>query len=242
MQRIILMEPETPGNIGFIARLAENFAVDEYFLINPQCDPMGEEARTHAVHAQDTLEKARVVETLDQASENLDYLLGTTGITGTDENLVRTSIPPRDMTGHVPMDAHIGLLFGRESNGLSNKELDRCDAVVSIPTADDYPVLNLSHAVAIILYEFNASHSSKSASSETASSRKERAVLENLFKDITGTLDWEQGRREKAVRVFQNALGRAYLTGYELSHLLGLFREIRDHVAEDAETHPQKIS
>ncbi|MBI4521284.1 MAG: tRNA (cytosine(32)/uridine(32)-2'-O)-methyltransferase TrmJ, partial [Gemmatimonadetes bacterium] len=47
----------------------------------------------------------------------------------------------------------VALLFGREDRGLSNHALDRCHNVIVIPTAPDYPSLNLAHAAAIVAYE-----------------------------------------------------------------------------------------
>ncbi len=232
MQRVIVLEPESSGNIGFIARIIENFDIDEFIIVNPQCDVRGSEtAKERAVHAQDTLNQARIVDTLEQAVDDLDYLVGTTGVTASDENILRTTTTPRQMTENVPKDAHIGLLFGREGTGLSNDELDQCDCVVSIPASEDYPVMNLSHAVAVICYEYFTGVST-SAEDGTSSSRRERDVLENLFKDITEKLEWSHSRQEKAVRAFRNVMGRAYITGRELSLLLGLFREVRDQINE----------
>lgn len=226
MRRAILMEPEIAGNVGFVARLIENFAIDQFFIVNPQCDIM--EARDHAVHAQETLLNARIVDSLEQASNGLDLLVGTTGVTANDENLVRHSIPPRDVMKMIPEDAAVGLLFGREGNGLTNTDLDRCDIVVHIPAAPEYPVMNLSHAAAILFYECSVATNSTSARKGTISGREERHVLENLFKDATETFDWEPERKENAVRAVQHLVGSAMVTGRELSLLLGLFRELAD--------------
>ena len=47
----------------------------------------------------------------------------------------------------------IAILFGREGDGLSNKEIEDCDLCVSIPTKTTYQILNISHEAAIIFYE-----------------------------------------------------------------------------------------
>ncbi len=230
--RAILVEPESQGNIGFIARLIDNFAIDEFFIVNPQCE-IGETARSRAVHAQETLESARIVDDLSYAMENIDYLAGTTGIDTSDENLVRTSITPTQLVTDVPEDAALGIMFGREGTGLTNDELTRCDAVVRIPTTDEYPVMNLSHAAAVMFYTCFAHATSIHSESGTSSSRTERTVLENLFKDATGTLNWEQDRQEKVIQAFHNVIGRSYVTGRELSVLLGWFREVRNQMQAD---------
>ena len=49
----------------------------------------------------------------------------------------------------------IALVFGREDRGLSNEELLKANKVISLNTSENYPSLNLSHAVAIVLHQFN---------------------------------------------------------------------------------------
>ncbi|MDY6761882.1 MAG: RNA methyltransferase [Candidatus Nanohaloarchaea archaeon] len=228
MYRAILLHPEVSGNIGFIARLAENFAIDELVLVDPQCGLDGE-AEQYAAHARHRLESAETVPELDEAVADLDYLLGTTGIKVQEANIRRHGVPPAAITENVPADASVGILFGPEGKGLANDELDRCDTVISIPTTDEYPVMNLSHAAAVIFYELYRA----GKVDEPASSRDRRRVLENLFKGLTETLDWNETRRERTVRGFRNVLGRAYVTDRELQLLLGAFRETRDLIGDD---------
>ncbi|MFB6265899.1 MAG: RNA methyltransferase [Candidatus Nanohaloarchaea archaeon] len=221
MYRAILLEPEQEGNVGSVARLVENFSIDEFMLVNPECS-IGEEAEKYASHAVDRLRSARTVRELDRAVEDLDYLIGTTGIRPSDNNVLRRGVRPEEMVENLPRDADLGVMFGREGKGLSNEELDRCDFVVSIPTSDEYPVMNLSQAAAVIFYEIYTSNES----GRDPSARKRREVLENLFKDVTGRLDWNVSRKEKTVRAFRNVLGRAYTSERELQLLLGAFREL----------------
>lgn len=227
MYRAIVLQPEVPGNMGFIARLAENFAIDQLWFVDPQCS-IDEEAERYASNAADRLDDADIVDSLDAAVDGLDYLIGTTGIKVQAGNVRRHGVPPAAVTDHVPHDADIGVLFGREGKGLRNDELDRCDTVVTIPTSDEYPVMNLSHAAAVMFYElFHAEEVD-----EPASTRERRDVLENLFKGTTGTFDWDETRRERTVRAFRNVLGRAYVTDRELQLLLGAFRETRDLIGD----------
>lgn len=233
MFRAIVVEPENAGNLGFIARLVENFGIDEYVIVNPQCE-IDDTARQYASRAEDTLIGARTPDTLDAAITDLDYCIGTTGVDVSDENVTRTAVPPEQMTAELPADAKTGILLGREGTGLTNDELDRCDFVVRIPTTDAYPVMNLSHAAAVLFYELFRGDSTPSDDG-TGSSREQRAVLENLFKDVTGTLDWKDHRQEKTVRAFRNVLGRAYVTDKEVSLLLGWCRAVRDRCASNSD-------
>ncbi|MDY6766058.1 MAG: TrmJ/YjtD family RNA methyltransferase [Candidatus Nanohaloarchaea archaeon] len=235
MHRAVLLQPETGGNVGFIARLAENFSIDEIVLVDPQCELDGE-AERYAAHAAHRLDTAEQVGSVDDAVDDLDVLLGTTGIKVDEGNVHRHGIPPRAATANMPGDADVGVLLGREGTGLSNEELDRCDTVVTIPTAENYPVMNLSHAAAVLFYELFQARECDGSTSRTGdgtpSTRKRRAVLENLFKGLTDRLDWDGTRRERTVRAFRNVLGRAYVTDRELQLLLGAFRETRDRIGD----------
>lgn len=224
MYRAVVLEPEEAGNAGFIARLAENFAIDELVYVNPECD-LGA-AERFASNADDRLRAARTVDNLDMAVSGLDYLIGTTGIKVSEENVLRNGVAPAEALRDVPGNASVGLLLGREGKGLSNEELDHCDVVVSIPTSETYPVMNLSHAAAVLFYEAYTAETTD----RDSSSRERREVLENLFKDVTGSLGWEEAREERTVRAFRNVLGRSYTTGKELQLLLGAFREIDERI------------
>lgn len=230
MLRAILLEPEFQGNVGAVARLVENFGIDELVLVRPRCE-LGEEARRFASHATGTLEGARVLDDLDPVVNDLDVLAGTTGIKAEPENVLRHGTDPRTFAAGRDHDARTGVLLGREGTGLSNAELDRCDVTLSIPTSDDYPVMNLSHAAAVIFHELHATPGRDT--DEGASSREKRAVLENLFKSIAGRLGWDETRQERAVRAARNVLGRAYVTDRELQHLLGLFNDVDDRMGDD---------
>ncbi|MDY6769744.1 MAG: TrmJ/YjtD family RNA methyltransferase [Candidatus Nanohaloarchaea archaeon] len=227
MYRAVVLQPEYEGNIGAIARLVENFGIDELCLVDPQCD-IGGEAEQRAAHATDRLRGARVVDDLGPVIDDLDYLIGTTGIKAGEENVLRHGSPPRTVLDGIPADADVGLLLGREGTGLSNAELDRCDAVVTVQTTDDYPVMNLSHAAAVLFHELHRAERGGAG----ASSRERRAALDNLFKRVIDSLDWDETRSERTVRAFRNVLGRAYVTDRELQLLLGAFRETRDALGD----------
>lgn len=232
MDRVIVLEPAEQGNVGAIARLADNFDVDELVLVSPRCS-IGEEARTFAANAQERLEHARVVDDLDVALEGLDLVVGTTGDRAGDENLVRHALEPGEVAGRLEPRLRTGLLFGRESTGLSNAELDRCDTVVSVTTSPAYPVMNLSHAVAVVLHEFHRAGREAGAEDHDFASRADRETLENLFKGVTDRLDWNGSRRDRTVRAFRNVLGRTAMTGREHRLLCGLFSDVRDRLGDD---------
>ena len=150
---IILLEPETAGNVGAVARVMKNFGFQNLVLANPKCDYKSQEARDRAKHANDILKQTKII----KKNELRKYytLIGTTAQLGTDYNIPRSPLTPEQLSKIIHDKKNVGVLFGREGSGLSNKEIELCDFVVTIPTSKKYPTMNLSHSVAVICYELS---------------------------------------------------------------------------------------
>lgn len=151
--RIILVEPAGPLNVGAIARVMKNMGMHQLVLVNPRCDPLGDEARQMAVHAGEVLEAAVVVATLPDALKGCQRAIATTARTR-DIGIVleppRTTLPW--LVEAIPQETG-ALIFGPEDRGLSNEELSYAQRFVAIPSSPLYPSLNLAQAVAICCYE-----------------------------------------------------------------------------------------
>ncbi|QGA80352.1 RNA methyltransferase [Candidatus Nanohalobium constans] len=137
MEKVILVEPEIPENTGFIARLAANFEA-ELRIIQPEFNLS--EARKTTNKYQDKLRNAEIYETVEKAVENLDYVVGTKPGKG----VGLKKFQPRE---------NMSLMIGRESHGLSNKELEHCDTKIHIETGK-HSSLNQSHAAAVLMHSF----------------------------------------------------------------------------------------
>lgn len=230
---VILVEIEYPINLGSIARVMKNFGVKELILVNPQVSPDDKTAKKFAVHAVDVLENAKIVKTLDEALEMVDLAVGTSGIAGGDYIPERTPITPEEFAKRAFLyEGKIGLIFGRESRGLDNEELKKLDFTVTIPTSDEYPVMNLSHAVAVILYEVYRQRI-KSREVEVKeklrkSTREERAKLVELWEKLLNTLEYPKDleRRKLSVLMFQRFLGRGFIYAKEVHSMYGPLRKV----------------
>ncbi|AEB96092.1 tRNA (cytidine-2'-O-)-methyltransferase TrmJ [Metallosphaera cuprina] len=150
MIRVILVEPEGEYNVGFIARLCKNFDVDQLYIVNPKCDL--DKAKQFSAKGNTFLERAKVVDKLEDAIEDLDLKISTSSIADSKGDMLRKSMAPWEISSLIGR-RQVGLVFGRESVGLTREEIAMTDIMVFIPANRDYPVLNLSHAVSIILYE-----------------------------------------------------------------------------------------
>lgn len=155
---VILVEIEYEENLGYCARACANFGVDKLVLVNPIAKTDSGIAIARAMHGKHVLENAVFEKSLDDAKKHADWLVATSSQKGSTTNLHRTSMDPRTFAATV--NAHrqnVALVLGREKSGLRNDEIAQCDALVTIKADHAYDSLNLSHALAILLYEcFNA--------------------------------------------------------------------------------------
>ncbi|TAF55068.1 MAG: RNA methyltransferase [Oscillatoriales cyanobacterium] len=144
---IVLVEPQGALNLGSIARVMKNMGLSRLTLVDPQCDPLGEEARRMAVHAFGLLEQARIVATIPEAIAAVTRTIATTGRNRSSS--VETPLLPPEIGLPWLLDTPSALLFGPEDRGLSNEELAYAQRFVSIPSTEAYPSLNLAQAVAV---------------------------------------------------------------------------------------------
>jgi tRNA/rRNA methyltransferase len=132
----------------------KNMGLSQLVLVNPHCDPLEEESWKTAVHAKEILDNAQVVPSLVEALVDCQRAIATIGRTMTTLSMPlehpRTALP---WLGEVPS----ALIFGPEDRGLSSIELNYAQRLVSIPTTEVYPSLNLAQAVGICCYELRQS-------------------------------------------------------------------------------------
>jgi tRNA/rRNA methyltransferase len=179
--RIVLVEPAGPLNVGSIARVMKNFDLHQLVLVNPQCDPLGEEARQMAVHGLDILEAAQQVPSLTEALAGCQRAIATTARPRDFDaplELPETALPwllpppntPVNTTGSGQTGAwQTALLFGPEERGLSNVELNCAQRFVCIPSSATYPSLNLAQSVAVCAYVLSRSAADIQAQSQNQS-------------------------------------------------------------------------
>jgi tRNA/rRNA methyltransferase len=153
--RVVLVEPEYQQNVGYCARTMANFGYDDLRIVKGI--KLGMEAVKYSKHGVGLLKKAKKAKTLKAATRGCSVIIGTTALHGNGRDVLRNAITPREAACKlVDTDAEVALLIGREGTGLTKREIEMCDFVVRIPTSKEYGTLNISHALAIILYEFRA--------------------------------------------------------------------------------------
>jgi TrmH family RNA methyltransferase len=221
--RVVLVEPENAGNIGAVARAMKNFDLNNFWIVNPKT-PLSIEAKAFAMHGYDVLAKVRTVKTLKQALKGLDLVVGTSAIAAiSGSNLVRVPITPAQLAAKIhACKGNVGILFGRESSGLSNREVEVCDFLVTIPASHTYNVLNLASAASIIFYELFRKQGNQNGPS--LASKIVRVRMQSQFDQLVKRSGVQKHKRKLTQRSFRNVISRSFISTREASLLLGVLR------------------
>lgn len=150
--RVVLVNTSHPGNIGAAARAIKNMGLERLFLVAPREFP-ADRAVWRAANAVDVLNKAVVVETLDEAIGDCGLVIGSSA---RERSIPWPSLEPRECGERMwreAADHQVALVFGREDRGLTNDELQKCTYHVHIPSNPEYSSLNLAAAVQVLTYE-----------------------------------------------------------------------------------------
>lgn len=224
---IVFVECETPGNIGFLARTMANFGLSKLVLINPT--ELKEEAFYQAMHAKHLVENAMIFDSLNDFYKHvvIDFKVASTGVAGGSYNLSRIPIKPTELGRIINPNVNTAIIFGREGNGLTNKEIENCDITVSIPTDPSYPIMNISHAAAIILYELFKNQNEFPVEGLEESTSIEKEYLLKDMAEIIDTLSIPDHKKKTGLRSFKNIINRAFITGREAHTLKGILRRLK---------------
>ena len=150
--RIILSNTSHPGNIGAAARAMKTMGLSRLFLICPKKYP-DPEAIARAAGADDVLENATICQTLDEALEGTVFSVA---LSARHRNLGPQRLQAREAAPLILENAvagEVALVFGNETAGLSNADVQRCQRTVFIPANPEYSSLNLGAAVQLLCYE-----------------------------------------------------------------------------------------
>lgn len=226
---VVLVAPSGALNIGSVARSMANFGVSSMRLVAPQTDHLQDDARKMAVKATPILEQAESFADLATALADCRCAIGTTRRFGKyRENLLHPDDAARTL---LPLlaEGRVALVFGREDRGLKTEELDLCQRLLTIPTSDRLPSMNLAQSVAVCLYEVAKQHGA-AAATEAGRRLATGSQLEDLYVHMRGTfgaIDYlDPQNPEHILRAFRRFLGRAALDPREVRILRGLLSQI----------------
>jgi tRNA/rRNA methyltransferase len=244
--RVVLVRPHYAGNLGAVARVMFNFGLDQLALVEPFADPRSEEARRLATHGERVLESAIIAQSLDEAVADCRLVVATSANV---EGVYRAHNygRPDEVLPEVVAaldDGPCALVFGPEPSGLSNAEVARCHGLVRILTDPACPSLNLSHAVAICLYELRRLWlSARGVAVQPTKKIAAFAHQERMFESLRGALEavhfvWGT-KADSLMHAVRHLIARAKPSPNEVRILFGLARQLR-WVAEHGVSRPSR--
>jgi len=220
--RLVLVEIEGAVNLGFIARLTENFSVEELYLVSPRASL--EEAAKYAARAAHRLESAVIVESLEDALSGASLKACTSAHASRGSDTLRVAMSPWEFAERIMGEELVALVMGRESTGLKRSELELCDVLVNIPTSERYKALNVSNATAIILYEVYKRRLGGSWQPREPPDPQHVALLNKYLEAVSRIVAGP--RWSDAVRSLRNIIARSGASREEVKSLLFLFSRL----------------
>jgi tRNA (cytidine32/uridine32-2'-O)-methyltransferase len=232
-----LVDPQTPGNVGTIARAMKNFGLSDLLLVDPpELEPEGE-AYGFAGHAREDILPGATEVGFEEVVQNY-HTVGFTAITGEDSRShVRFPYTtPEELSESLKdVSGPVALVFGREDKGLSNEELEQLDQVAAVPASEEYPVMNLGQAATVVLYELRTLTLPDTQLPDVERHRADPEDIERLH-DYWDRFVTAMGQREhkhaKTVRMFRRLVGRADPTDREVTTLFGVLRRATEQLEE----------
>ena len=228
---VVLVEPNGPINVGSIARLCSNFGVNELRIVSPQCDVFSLEVKKMALKGQGYIDNCKIFNSIQEAIFDCDLVLATCGRIDLSKDIECES--PEDISKWISSFEEInnlGILFGREDRGLSNKELLFAHKIFNIKTSQNYPSLNLSHAVSIILYELNKTSTNNLKNDlqvfNLASSKQIYESFNEIEEMLIRTGYLLEHTAFSKISKFKKYILKAKTSSYEINVLRGIVHQI----------------
>ena len=238
--RFILLNTSHAGNVGAVARAMKVMGFDDLVLVQPRWHDVlhRPEAQERASGATDVLDKARIVQTWEEAVQGIDYLCASAM---TARDFGPPTAAPRAHFAQLAAQAHdaaaplrsVGLVFGSERYGMQNEQVYRCHVCLRIPTNPAYGSLNLGAAVQLLAYEWRQALGGFDAqqpvpAAPTALARADAAQVQGMLAHweqalaAIGFLDPQAPR--KLMPRLQQLFHRAALQEEEIHILRGIAR------------------
>lgn len=220
--RIVAVSPLRQNNIGYISRLMKNFGLSDLHVVKPRCRLDGKTAIRFSKHGHDVLEGAKLSNSIKEATKG--YIkIGTTAIWHKSE---RSKLNVYELSEALDMIKKarypkVAIVLGRDDTGLTKDELAMLDLNVFIPTHSTYSTLNISHALAIILY--NLRSESGTIPRGIYAGKDQKRLLDVQLSMFVG----RSGRIKKKVDVintFGRVISRSNPTSAELKTISALFQ------------------
>ncbi len=226
---ITLVEPKGPVNVGHIARLSQNFGVEKLYLVKPKMDLSV--AAVYASHASGVLDRA-VVTTFERVRKDNELLVATTAVRASKKsNVIRRTVGPDRLHEILSSAKTSSLVFGRDTTGLTNQEIEMCDLTLTLDVSPTYRVLNVGHAAAIILYLASRGRAGR----RKEQGRKAREVFAQSFYELAEASRMPKHKTRNMYEAAKRSAAASAMTDAQLNMLSGVFRKALETVETSQE-------
>tara|TARA_B100000029_G_scaffold478434_1_gene524497 strand:- start:10 stop:735 length:726 start_codon:yes stop_codon:yes gene_type:complete len=228
----ILVRPQMGENIGSVARALKNFNIKNLRIVNPRCNWPNQKALATSVGAKDILKSTKVYNSIEKSVGDLNLIFASSSRI---RKINKKTISVSNLKTKIIKGKKIGILFGPESSGLSNNEINCADYLVKIPSNKKFSSLNLSHSAIIFCFEFFKFFSGRQSKYKTGykSSLAKKSEVNKFLSFIIQGLDKKgflqpDHKRESMIRNINNIFHRSNLSEQEIRILLGIFSTLNE--------------
>jgi tRNA/rRNA methyltransferase len=224
---VVLVRPNLPSNLGAVARAAKNLGVTDLRVVEPAA-PADEEAHRLASGADDVLSAVRRYEDLPAAIADLPVVVATTSLRGRGRprDLDLSELP--GFLQEIGPTSRVAFLFGPEKSGLKLEELTVASATLTIPTQPDFPTMNLSHAVAVVLAAARLAATTPAAGSDPAwaPARDVQGMVDHWDRALEAIGFYDTGHRDRTLRDWRRLIAGRPLTDRDVAILRGVANRV----------------
>lgn len=234
---VVLVGTTHPGNIGASARAMKTMGLKHLVLVEPQSFPSAE-ATAMASGADDILSTARICTSLDEAVRGCGLVIAASART---RSIAWPQLDPDQCAEQISRQAAetaVAIVFGREHSGLSNAELDRCHAMVQIPTQAGFRSLNVAAAVQILAYVIRAKMLGPADTDRPrrldgvapATAEELRALYAHLEATMTAVGFYDPAKPRRLMRRLKRLFNRSLLDHNEVQILRGFLAAVDERL------------
>ena len=220
---VVLVRPESPANVGSVARAIANTGLAGLRLVAPG-DWRTTSCWRMAWGSHEVLEQAAVYDDLRSAVADTQTALAFSGKREKGAAWLDVREAAAEVAGRG--DETACLVFGPESSGLTQDELACCGQRVLIPAHPGQPSLNLSHAVMVAAYEVFRASTRPAVAPRRATLEEKAVMLERLREGMVAIGAVPEIDGEGYVREWEALFARADLTPREVRLLEHLGRKM----------------
>ena len=222
--KLVIVSPKYQNNLGYIARVASNFGINKLHVVAPRAKMKGKDAIMYSKHAHSLIEEASIYKRLEDAIDDCGIVIGTSGIWEKARSGFRGVCLPDELEHRLQKSAmkntKVALVIGRDDTGLSKEEMELCNLLVYIPTNPKYPVLNVSHALAILLFYLTRKEIGKNYKIDSSEKPEKKEIL-TLYKMLEVLMKDKKIREKETVkRIFVRLVSIAQPTKKEIHALI----------------------